>query len=260
MNLGIGWDWIFTMWPAVNRFVAGGNPYAPPAMKGFAFVYPPWLLPLLVPSALLGYYGGFVMAFITLTGLMALCARLKKPRLVFLLILSYPFLALMVNWNVDGFVLWGLAIGGPLGFFFLSVKPQVASLVGLVWIYQTYKQDGWMGVFRLVSPTILVAILFTIRYPQWIAALFAAPSLGPVLPRLNLWPWLILPGLILAIYAVRKNRESFASVGTWMVAPYAQFHSAIAAFTYVASENVYAGIVLVVLSWVYGYLFATGKI
>jgi hypothetical protein len=129
-------DWLRSFLPAVQRFLAGGNPYAIGAGWQW-FANPPWLLPLLVPFAWMGPLGGLAMGLIAISGTTVLCLKLVHPIWKGVLVaviacVSIPFLTLVALGNVDGFVIWGLVLGGPAGFFLLSVKPQVASLVGLV--------------------------------------------------------------------------------------------------------------------------------
>ena len=190
------------------------------------------------------------MGIMAVTGLVALCVRLKKPWVALLVAGSIPMLATVFWANVEGLCLWGLALGGPLGFFLLSIKPQVASLVGLVWMWEAYQKERWRGVLKLVGPTVAVAVVFTLIYPQSIPAVLAARREAGTYP-INFWPWLALPGAALLYWAIKKRRESWASVSTITIAPYIRLQSLIGAMVLVTAEYPVVGVILTALPWLY---------
>jgi hypothetical protein len=231
----------------VQRFLTGGDPYR--AVPVGPFLYPPWLLPLLVPLYWLGTAGGdLALKLITVGGLAAVGLRLKRPWAIPLVALSYPFLYLLFTSNADGFVLWGLALGGPVGLFFLSIKPQVAGLVGALWAWQAYKDKGWRGVAWLVAPTAIIAGLMTLLYPQWVHAMFGATQQAEG-GTLNLWPWLVPAGLAALAQAFRTKRPSLAALATNLLTPYLRANSYVGALALVAGENLWLGAVCVAASW-----------
>src|SRR5438876_12407395 len=117
----MGEDWIYGIFPAVQAFLTGGNPYAPTPDPLGGYHYPAWLLPLVTPFGLLPpVWGAVGMGIVAATGLVALCIRVKRPWIALLMSVSIPMLATVYWANVEGFCLWGLALGGPIGFFLLS--------------------------------------------------------------------------------------------------------------------------------------------
>src|SRR5260221_5885087 len=246
----LGTDWMRAFFPAVQAFVTGGNPYAP-LDRGGGFPNPPWLLPLLVPFGLLPPIWGHIgMGIVAITGLVALCVRLRRPWVALLVAGSIPMLSTIYWGNVEGFCLWGLAVGGPIGFFLLTVKPQVAGLVGLVWIWEAYQKERLLGVAKLVGPTAAIAVVSTFAYPQWIPAMLESQAQvngGAV----NAWPWLVPLGLLLLYQALKMKRGSWAGVSTAMITPYLRDHSLIAATTLDAADYPILGVIFLVSPWFY---------
>lgn len=255
----IGMDWVLAFLPAALRFLSGADPYAAPLYSGFWYANPPWLLPLLVPFALLpAQWGAYGMGLVAFTGLGALAFRLHKPWLILLVGLSFVFVSVVVDSNVDGFVLWGLALGGPVGLFLLSTKPQVASLVALVWLWQAWQTGRWRGVLKLTGPTLLIAAVFTVWFPHWPLALVTAHARADS-GNANLWPWLVAPALGLLAWALRRKRESPAALASAWTAPYLLVHSYVGALALVAADYPWMGAALVVLSWVYFFVAHPGR-
>jgi hypothetical protein len=82
---------------------------------------------LIAPLGLLPpEWGAIGMNLPAVSGLIALCIRLGKPWVALLVGVSFIFVFALLDGNVEGLVLWGLAIAGPAGLLLLSVKPQVA--------------------------------------------------------------------------------------------------------------------------------------
>ncbi len=261
--MGIGYDWIAVFYPVIWLFLTGADPYVQlHTHLPHRFFNPPWLLPLLVPFGLLPVsWGAWALNAFTMAGLFALCAKHGKPWLTLVLALSYPLADLIHQTNVDGFVIWGLVIGGPVGIFLLSTKPQVAGLVGLIWSMDAYRQGGWRAVARLLGPTAVIGLVFTAIYPQWLGAALAATGVKGAAGS-NFWPWLIPVGLWAAVAALRKRREDLAVLATNLLLPYLRAHSWIAALALVSLRYPKLAIPLAVLSWlllVYlTYLTVTG--
>jgi len=257
MSSGFGFDWLLTNWPTIQSWLHGGNPYGPPLYPGMGFFNPPWLLPLQAPLALFPpIVGAWGMALISTLGMVALCIKLKHPWIALLVACSLPMLEVIWNGTVEGFVLWGLVIGGPIGLLLISIKPQVAGLVALVWVCRAWKESGWRGVARLVSPTAAVAAISTILYPQWIGAMFGAHQSafqGNFL--VNLFPWLVLPALGLLALALKRYQSRYAEecavLATNWASPYLHLYSYSAAVTQIACDFPAIGVLMVVLPWAY---------
>jgi hypothetical protein len=241
----IGLDWVATIYRAVHFWLNGGNPY----LAGTWFANPPWILPVLAPFALLPpQLGAYAIDAVALSGMVALAVRLRRPWVAFLAVVSWPMVFLLLDANVDGFVLWGLALGGPAGFFLLSLKPQVASLVGLVWLWQAWQRERLRGIVKLAGPTLAVAIIFTLLYPQWLSAVRIIHS-QPEARTANFFPWLVLPALVVLVWSIRWRHESGAAVATTWLSPYFQEHSYVGALMLIAADFPWLGALLVAIPW-----------
>ena len=246
-------DWRMAFWPAVQAWLSGHDPYS-----GGMFLSPPWLLPLIAPFGLLPpAWGAVGMNVVALSGLIALSARLGKPWVVLLVGVSSVFMYVILDANVEGYVLWGLALGGPVGLLLLSVKPQVAMGVAVIWSIQAWQKSGWRGLLKLLLPTAICGGLFTIFYPQWIgAALGAQRQSGAT--DVNLWPWLLPVAGGLMIVAVVKLRQEWAALATNLATPYFRLHSYIGALALIAAEMPWLGAIAVLGSWVYFFVAYVG--
>jgi len=246
-------DWRTAFWPAVQTWISGHDPYASPL-----FLSPPWLLPLIAPFGLLPpAWGAVGVNLVALTGLIALCVRLGKPRVALLVGVSAVFMYVLLDGNVEGYILWGLALGGPVGLLLLSVKPQAAMLVGVVWSIQAWQKARWRGLLTLLLPTAIVSGLFTIVYPQWIGASLGARH-QPQATSVNLWPWLLPVAGGLMIFAVVKLRQAWAALATNLALPYFRFHSYIGTLVLIAAEMPWLGALAVAGSWVYFFVAYVG--
>jgi hypothetical protein len=215
----IGFDWIVFAHPALMAFVRGQDPYT--VVPGF--VTPPWMLAMLSPLALLPPVGGvIVLILIALSGQVALCRKFGKIRLALPLALSFPMAVLLWMGQVDGIVLWGLTLGGPAGLLLLSAKPQAAGLVGLIWAMRAWREGGWKKTARLVAPTMAVAAVFALLYPNWLRGMSAASGWAWTT---NGFPWSIPLGVAMLVMAVRRDREDWAALATILLAPYANLQS-----------------------------------
>jgi hypothetical protein len=243
----VGYDWIGSFRPATLTWLAGGDPYL--HTGGVPFVNPPWLLPFMAPLALLPpSVGAWALNALAVTGIVALCVRYRRPWLALPLTLSFPMLVLLYHAQVDGFVLWGLALGGPLGLLLLLAKPQTAGLVVLLWLWQAFRAGGLVGVVRLVWWPALVMLGFTLFYPQWLA-FTASATRQTGAGGYNFFPLLVLPGLVALAVGLWRERASLLAAATVMVAPYLRPQSTLAALTMLAAEFPWLGVILAVLSW-----------
>jgi hypothetical protein len=246
-------DWRMAFWPALQTWFSGQDPYASPL-----FISPPWLLPIIAPLGLLPpEWGAIGMNLLAVSGLIALCFRLGKPWVALLVGVSFIFVFALLDGNVEGLVLWGLAIAGPAGLLLLSVKPQVAILVAVIWGIQAWQRSRWRGLLILFAPTFLIAAVFTLIYPQWIVAALGARN-QPAATSVNLWPWLLPVAVGCLAYAVVKLRPAWAALATNLAVPYFRVHSYIGALTLIAAENPWLGAVAVLGSWVYFFVAYVG--
>lgn len=251
----MGYDWILAFYPAVQAFLTGQNPYGV-GLRGF--YNPPWLLPFLVPFGLLPpEWGAWGINLLSLTGLVALCHKAGRAWLALPLVLSFPMVVLLWHAQVDGFVLWGLALGGPFGFLLLSLKPQAGAGLALVWVWRTWQTEGLRGVLRLVWPTAVLAALFTALYPNWLGVMASASQLERA-GAVNGFPWLIPLGVLLLVRAVRAQRDELAAAGTVLLSPYARPQSWMVSLALAACRYPLEGVLACLASWVAFGLMAWG--
>jgi hypothetical protein len=99
----------------------------------------------------------------------------------------------------------------------------------------------------LAGPTIVLAAIFTAIYPEWIGSVLSVPAKSSA--PFNFWPWLILPGLILLVWAMRTGRLTGAGLATGLVTPYLAFYSWSGAMVLAGAETPWLAVTLTVLSW-----------
>lgn len=248
MNIfeGLGYDWYLSFYPAIQAFLSGSDPYQ---ISSEVVANPPWLILLLSPLGFLPSSWGFLLiGLINLSGLMALFIKHQRAKLSWPVAVSFPFIAMLVFGNIDGLSLWGLALGGPLGLILLSTKPQVASLVGLIWLKQAWQRERWQGVVRLVAPLAVLAAVMISLYPNYIRnTLFFSTRTDGVF--VNGFPWFIPAGIAALVAAFRHEREDLATVATVLVSPYARIQSWVAALGLLVIQYPLYGTIMALSSW-----------
>jgi hypothetical protein len=240
----IGADWLDFLYPAIHTILAGLNPYT-----NQEIAQPPWTFLILAPLAFLPPMLSVIgINFISVSGVVTFFYRNKKKWLAFPLVASYPFLVLLAMGNLDGLLMWGLTIGGPIGLILLMIKPQAGILVGFIWAIKAWKKDGLKAVAILVGPVAVLTIISVILYPQWPGNLlwFSSRNFGQVT---NGFPWLVPLGIGLFIAAVRKEREDWAAVATLLITPYVRTQSWTIALCLLALYNPLEGVIVSLSTW-----------
>jgi hypothetical protein len=169
-----------------------------------------------------------------------------------LLVLSTPMIQQLFFANVDGFVLWGLAIRGPIGLLLLSTKPHVASLVAVVWILRAYQSSGLAGALRLTWLTLLAIVVGTLIYPHWLRQMLTVRD--QVALSLGMWPFLVPFALVLVLISVQLEADRYSALASLWLSPYMRFQSLIVVFAIGAAEKPRTALAWLLLSWSYfGY-------
>jgi hypothetical protein len=251
----MGFDWILAFYPAVRAFLAGQNPYG---VGPRDFLNPPWVLPFLAPLGFLpAVWGAWIINLINLGGLVALCRKAGRLWMAAPLVLSFPMLVLLWHAQLDGFILWGVVFGGPLGFLFLSFKPHVGGGIALIWLWRAWQMEGAWGVVRLVWPTVALAIGFTALYPNWLEAMASATTQNDS-GAVGGFPWLIPMGVFLLVAAWRAKREELAAPSALFLSPYARIQSWIVSLALLACRYPLEGVIACAATWsVFGFLLTT---
>ncbi|MHC1783866.1 MAG: hypothetical protein AB9891_14125 [Anaerolineaceae bacterium] len=247
----IGFDWFEYFYPALQVFLSGNNPYINAEIGN-----PPWTFFILSPLGFLPPIWSLVaINLISITGLVTFFFKNKKKWLAFPLVLSYPFLVLLSNSNLEGLLLWGLTIGGPVGLILLTAKPQAALLVGIIWAIKTWKKGGLKSLAILVGPLIILTVLSIIIYPEWPRNLliFSNRNDGDLA---NGFPWLVPLGIGLFVGAVRNEREDWAAVATLLVAPYVRIQSWTIALCLLSLSYPIEGAIMAMSTWLVYLKFA----
>jgi hypothetical protein len=195
---------------AGQNVLAGQNPYTDPR-----YYSPIWVAIAFAPLALLPeelawrLYAGvsFVLYAVILFRL------LPNRRLAWLALLS-PFLfAHLWNGNIEWAVLWGIVLPPPLGMWLLLAKPQMALGVVLLIVWQLRpKPRALLITFVPVGLVLLVSVVLGM------GRLADFTQLG--LWNTSLFPFSVLIGLPLLIYALRKNQTAPALVAGPLCSPY----------------------------------------
>ena len=212
-------DWHNTFVPASLALLAGKSPYSVES-----FYNPPWVVPFLVPFALLpGPVGGLLFRLALVAGFTVSAAALGASRLaVALVFLSSPVLASLVYANLDCVPLLGLLLPRPLGMLLLAVKPQIGLGVMVVWILQTWRRDAVPGVIQLCGPLLGLTALSMALFPPWPLQMAATPDLPW---NLSLWPYTLPLGVALIWIALRRGKLGWALVASPLFSPYVAIHS-----------------------------------
>jgi hypothetical protein len=253
--LPVALDWHCFFWPAAHHW---RDPYA---VTGGYFHNPPWLVFFLIPFGLVPeVYGwaAFVLAsFLILIDTARALGATKGGTIVALF--TPPALSTIANGQIDILVLWGVALGirareheNPwllsLGLLLISIKPQVAGMVGLLlWLDSKDK-------FRPLILPFFVAILSFVMYGWWPAKW--NPVEADVSWNISAWPWGIPAGALLAIVAYKYRSELVAFWATLLVVPYLAAHSLVGAATATVSKlSMTSSIVVVAIWWLLELVF-----
>lgn len=231
--------------PAIKALLSGASPY-----NNSEIGNPPWAFFLLAPLELLPPYWSLTgINLLVISGLVSFFFVKGKKWRAFPLVLFYPFIVLFSNSNLEGLLLWGLVIGGPIGLILLAVKPQAAILIRLVWCVKAWKKGGWKQLAILVSPLILLTIASIIIYPVWLDNLLFFTR-RPDGVMINGFPWLVPFGIGLGIIAVRRGREDWAAAATLLLMPSLRIQSWTVALCLLVLSYPLEGSIMALSTWI----------
>src|SRR5690349_14769522 len=155
-------DWEFYYVPALLNFISGKSPFASPGIFippwTFIFIAPfvwlPSMIPHLLPAAALTYSA----------------YKKRKPYLIPIVGLSFPFIASIGYGNVDWLVLLGVLMQGPASLFLITTKPQAGALA----FVSELRSKTWRQRVMLFVPIVIASIVFLFIYPDWIDGMLFA--------------------------------------------------------------------------------------
>lgn len=263
-------DFEYYYYPAIQAFLNGSSLYD---ANSPAFYNAPWLLGLWMPFAFFPYaisqYANTAMIVLSFLGSLWL---LRAPKSVMLMsIFMLPAYTVIMHGQMDGIILFGIAIGYvavqkrhagllSVALLLLAIKPISVILVAL-WFLGASRQ--WKAVLLSIGAVIVNS--FFLGW-DWIFRYVIYSMNHPVdAARVELWrtfsPWLLVPLAILAVAALAFVvwRHGFTdwtfglSIATNLViAPYvlwAHFVLLVPILLFLARRNVILALVLYLASW-----------
>jgi hypothetical protein len=252
-HLDTGVDWFEAQRPATRAVLRGQSPYSINGINdtNAYFFNPPWTVILLLPIAILPpnlSYAVFVVAAMA-SYIYAAVKMGMSFRVMFLFLLSPPVLMGLVNANIDWLVVLGFALPPQIGLFFISVKPQMALMVGVFWLYMAFVQGGIKEVVRVFGPFTLVTLLSFVVFGVW--PLFSLDVRLGSSANASLWPVSIPFGLVAMAAAIKERKQEWAMLASPLLTPYLVFHSYVGALLAAARSDLYM-IVAVIGCYLFG--------
>jgi len=213
--LPIGLDWLNTYMPAALAVWHGQSPYG-----DSIFYAAPWAVIPLIPFALMPYEIGRWCVFIL--GLLAFAYTAFKlgakpiPMVIFLT--SAAVIGNLNNGNIEWMPLLGFVLPPWLGLIFVMIKPQVGIGIAIYWLFEAWRKEGIKQVIKTFSPVIGLFLISFWLYGLW--PLRFRTTLSASVDNMSLWPNGIFIGLVLLVYAIRKNEKRAAMASGPFLAPY----------------------------------------
>lgn len=210
-------NWSDDFYSAGRAVLNGQNPY-----NGF-FVFPPWLLVLLTPLALFPPAAGrAILIMLNMLGFIYAARHFRATPLATIIFLLSPIVLLHLTWvDLDGLIVFGLAVSPTLGLFFVSLKPQFAASIAIFWFAQILQTKGWSAVLRAFAPITIVGLLSILVYGMWfVSGLQRLTSLPSASWNASLFPTTIPLGLVLMIQSLRTRDIRWAMPASLCLSPY----------------------------------------
>ena len=228
-----GIDWAFYFQPAALKLLMFQSPYV---IQGFPS--PPWALLPMLPFAILppaiSRAGWLVLSIVMFAW--SIYRLGAKPIALAAFVASPLVMHSLLNANIDWMVIFGFTLPPQIGLFFISVKPQMGSVVAVFWLFEAWRKGRAREVVRVFAPFTIVLLLsfvvfgfyprewVTVEVDQWWNA--------------SLWPMSIPVGLTLAVAAIYRRRVQFAMAASPLLSPYVLFHAYSGALSALAGYTV----------------------
>jgi hypothetical protein len=186
--------------PVVWEWLRGERIYTA-GRTAYAFLNPPWTLPLLLPFALPPEPVGRALLFVFTVAVVVLAVRSARRRVATLMTLvSFPFLALVWNGQLEGLPLLGICLGAwavrhhsswalSAALVLMGTKPQGAglALLLLLWHARSWHWRDWARIAAL--PALALGFALGLFGLDWVEAI-AGASGGFAGDWVNTsWPW-----------------------------------------------------------------------
>ena len=218
-------DWQKAFGPATEAFLSGGDPYA---VKDF--FNPPWVLPLLVPFALLPEPWDRASLLLVSVAALAIVLKYHESRpWASVLFLSTPMsLVLLLNGNIDAFVFLGLCVPLPIAAPLLLIKPQVGLIPFAFLAYYEMVTRGWRKTAIALTPLVTLAVLSFLIYGNWAAHIFS--DLHSAGTEQAIWPLGLPAGLVATYRALREKKIASAYIASPLLSPHVGVYSWLVVF------------------------------
>jgi hypothetical protein len=238
-------DWITHFLPAVERLLRGGNPYS-----DIFVLNPPWTFMMLAPVGLLPHSLAVIIGtLLPVAALVYASWKVRKPYLIAIVGLTFPFAELCVYGNLDWMVLLGMLTINRLSPFLLTVKPQAGALAV---VGQLGKMRGkpWMDYVRLFAPFVIIGTLLLLLFPDFVHNLFIVNYRLANIANFSLFPYSLplVPPLLWLAY--KRGEPVYGALASLCISPYFYFHSIIPTLFMIAHKNWKWGVVANIISWI----------
>jgi hypothetical protein len=220
--LPYGIDWSKTIRPACLLLLQGKSPYEIIPNLGF----PPWALAALIPLTVFSDPLGRAILFtIGLVCFLVSIMRMgAKPIVAGAFLLSPPVMHNLLNANLDWLPLIGFTLPPRIGLFFISVKPQMGSVVGLFWLIEAYRKGGVRQVIKDFLPFTLALFISFLLFGFWPIHYMDIQTTSQTW-NASLWPASIPVGLALAVASIRMRDIRLAMGASPCLSPYVLLHA-----------------------------------
>ena len=215
-------DWHLTYYPSARAFISGSTPY----YEGGHLENPVWVCILLAPFAL--FPEGISRALFLVASIFAYYKAFQSadiPRKWMMILFISPQVLYGLNMGtIDAFVLASPAMPSVLGFLAALTKPQIGIGYAIFLLVEWVREKNFPSLFLalvLGGGGILISL--------WLGMPFSG-GLISVPWNTSLFPYSLIPGIILLITSLYRRKKEWSLVASPMMAPYLTFHSWVAVF------------------------------
>lgn len=211
-----GDDWQ-TFYGAGQRVLHGEPLYG--SKITFSYFYnPPWLALLFAPLAALPFRLGWgILTAFSILSITLLCRRWKMGTVKMIaVLLSPPMFYTILHGNIDAFLIGAVLLPREFWVIAAITKPQttIALVAGAL-------RANWVKTILITGGVFLLSLIL---FGNWPAVYLAQPiellNTSHNVFR-NLWPYNILPGLVLVFIGWKQQDEKFLIGASPFFSPYA---------------------------------------
>ncbi len=240
-------DWITHFLPAIQRLLMGGDPY-----QDIFVLNPPWTYIMLAPAGILPH--GIAILVGTILPVIALvyaARKVRKPYLIAIVGLTFPFTELCAYGNLDWMVLLGMLAINSLSPFLLTVKPQAGALA-VVGQLGKLRGKGWKEYAKVFVPFIVIGTPLLFIFPGFLHNMLIVNDRlsGLSAANFSLFPYSVPFAIPLLWLAYKREEPTYGAIASLCISPYFYFHSVIPSLFMIANKNWKWGIAANVLTWV----------